>query len=240
MTQAERRDGVKFEIAAIELLERDVRLRLPFRFGVVTLTEAPQAFVRCRIRCADGREAEGAAAELLAPKWFDKNPALSNEDNFNQLRASLGSARETYLAGGASTAWRHFLAHTRPGLVAGYGPALIERAALDALCRAQGVSFYDALCQNLIGAEEFEGIDLPAVLAALKPAQKVAARHTVGLVDPITAVDVVEPVTDGLPQTLEEVGVGLGITRERVRQLESRALRELRMVAPGLEFYLRS
>jgi RNA polymerase primary sigma factor len=43
-----------------------------------------------------------------------------------------------------------------------------------------------------------------------------------------------------IPQTLEEVGVGLGITRERVRQLESRALRELRMVAPGLEFYLRT
>jgi RNA polymerase sigma factor (sigma-70 family) len=42
------------------------------------------------------------------------------------------------------------------------------------------------------------------------------------------------------PETLEEVGAGLGITRERVRQLESRALRELRMVAPGLEFYLRS
>ncbi|HVM68843.1 MAG TPA: sigma-70 family RNA polymerase sigma factor [Gaiellaceae bacterium] len=42
------------------------------------------------------------------------------------------------------------------------------------------------------------------------------------------------------PQTLEEVGAGLGITRERVRQLESRALRELRTVAPGLELYLRS
>jgi RNA polymerase sigma factor (sigma-70 family) len=42
------------------------------------------------------------------------------------------------------------------------------------------------------------------------------------------------------PQTLEEVGAGLGITRERVRQLESRALRELRMVAPDLELYLRS
>src|SRR5437588_4022647 len=42
------------------------------------------------------------------------------------------------------------------------------------------------------------------------------------------------------PQTLEEVGAGLGITRERVRQLESRALRELRTVAPDLEFYLRS
>src|SRR5437763_567222 len=42
------------------------------------------------------------------------------------------------------------------------------------------------------------------------------------------------------PQTLEEVGAGLGITRERVRQLESRALRELRLVAPHLELYLRS
>jgi len=40
------------------------------------------------------------------------------------------------------------------------------------------------------------------------------------------------------PQTLEEVGAGLGITRERVRQLESRALRELRAFAPDLELYL--
>jgi RNA polymerase primary sigma factor len=40
------------------------------------------------------------------------------------------------------------------------------------------------------------------------------------------------------PKTLEEVGEGLGITRERVRQLESRALRELRLFAPDLELYL--
>jgi RNA polymerase primary sigma factor len=42
------------------------------------------------------------------------------------------------------------------------------------------------------------------------------------------------------PQTLEEVGTQLGITRERVRQLETRALRELRLAAPGLEHYLRT
>jgi RNA polymerase primary sigma factor len=40
------------------------------------------------------------------------------------------------------------------------------------------------------------------------------------------------------PQTLEQVGIGLGITRERVRQLESRALRELRQAAPSLALYL--
>jgi RNA polymerase primary sigma factor len=42
------------------------------------------------------------------------------------------------------------------------------------------------------------------------------------------------------PQTLEEVGTDLGITRERVRQLETRALRELRASAPGLQLYLQS
>ena len=41
-------------------------------------------------------------------------------------------------------------------------------------------------------------------------------------------------------RTLEQVGVELGITRERVRQLETRALRELRTVAPALELYLKT
>src|SRR5215218_3827805 len=40
------------------------------------------------------------------------------------------------------------------------------------------------------------------------------------------------------PKTLEQVGEVLGITRERVRQLETRALRELRQSAPGLGLYL--
>jgi RNA polymerase primary sigma factor len=38
--------------------------------------------------------------------------------------------------------------------------------------------------------------------------------------------------------TLEEIGIELGVTRERIRQLESRALRELRIGAPDLELYL--
>jgi RNA polymerase primary sigma factor len=42
------------------------------------------------------------------------------------------------------------------------------------------------------------------------------------------------------PKTLEEVGTELGVTRERVRQLESRALRELQAAAPELRLYLRA
>ena len=47
-------------------------------------------------------------------------------------------------------------------------------------------------------------------------------------------------LTGQAPKTLEEVGSHLGVTRERVRQLESRALRELQSVAPELRLYLRA
>lgn len=155
-------DAPRFELAAIDLFERDVRLRMPFRFGVVTLTAAPQAFARVTITLADGRRAQGAAAELLAPKWFDKNPALSNEDNFEQLRTSLRLARDAYLGGGQAPAFGHFEMHYAAhvercagvglnALIAGYGPALIDRAVLDSLCRALKLPFYQAIRSNAAG-----------------------------------------------------------------------------------------
>ena len=98
MSHASGRNAPQFSIRAIELFERPVVLRLPFRFGVVTLTHCPQAFARVRIGLTGGREITGAAAEMMAPKWFDKNLALTNEDNFNQLRDVLTMAREAYLA----------------------------------------------------------------------------------------------------------------------------------------------
>jgi RNA polymerase primary sigma factor len=76
-------------------------------------------------------------------------------------------------------------------------------------------------------SERLRASELARALDQLNPRMRLVLAQRFGL--------------DGVaPKTLEEVGAGLGITRERVRQLESRALRELRSVAPGLEFYLRS
>jgi hypothetical protein len=209
-------DALQFRIGEIELYERPVRLRLPFRFGVVTLTECPQAFVRARVETADGRSRWGAAAELMAPKWFDKNLQLSNEDNFGQLRSVLRLAREAYLSDASpSSAFGHFARHHEAHqaasaakdfnpLLASYGPALLDRAVLDAVCRLAGVSFYDAVRSNIAGIG-FDGLDMDRFLAGLSPHADIEARHTVGLVDAITSQDPRDRVNDGLPETLEEV-----------------------------------
>jgi hypothetical protein len=212
-------------VREIQLLERDVRFRMPFRFGVVTLTGAPEAFLRVRIALEDGREGWGMAAEMLAPKWFDKDPKLSNEDNFDQLRSAVGVARDLYLAGGELDTAFGWFATRHPQqvaacaarglnpLVAGYGTALIDRAILDALLRLTGLSFFDGIRANLPGlhavdfAPETKGFDFAAFLSTLRPEERLNARHTVGMVDPITAADQTEDtrLNDGLPETLEEV-----------------------------------
>jgi L-alanine-DL-glutamate epimerase-like enolase superfamily enzyme len=217
----------EFRIVAIELYERPVALRIPFRFGAATVTHAPQAFVRTGILLGDGREACGAGAELMIPKWFDKSPQKSSTDNIDDLRRSLCFAASAYaMETRALTAFDHFAAHyatlMRGGAGAGlnpltsnYGPALIDRAILDALFRALGVSFAAAIRGNLPGINasltpDLAGFSIDRFVAGLTPPSTIAARHTVGLLDPIVAGDAAVRVSDGLPETLEEVIAAYG------------------------------
>jgi len=85
----------------------------------------------------------------------------------------------------------------------------------------------NSLAPHEQSAEQARGRELAGALEQLNPRMRRVVTLRFGL--------------DGEPpKTLEEVGSELGITRERVRQLETRALRELRLAAPGLEHYLRA
>ena len=215
-----------FRVIAIELYERPVALRIPFRFGAATVTHAPQAFVRARIRLSDtassGTEAQGAAAELMIPKWFDKSPEKSNAENVSDLRKAVANAADAYASEPSSrTAFGHATAHYGSLLAAGqalglnalasnYGPSLIDRAILDALCRALGVSFYVAIRGNAPGIDtsltpDLARFDLGRFLGGLGSLARIAARHTVGLLDPIETHHPSGNVGDGLPKTLEQV-----------------------------------
>lgn len=209
-------------LIAVDFFERPVVLRLPFRFGMVTLREAPQVFVRARIKLADGREGEGVAAELLVPKWFDKSPALTNEENLFQLRASLAMAKllltnaEPNTPFGLSAFVDPILHESAKspyfnGLVMSFGLALIDRAIIDALGRLEGASVFALVKNNRVGldaatATDLRGFDFDRMLASLAPAKSIQARHTVGLIDALTRAETAgKRIDDGLPESLEEV-----------------------------------
>jgi RNA polymerase primary sigma factor len=97
-----------------------------------------------------------------------------------------------------------------------------------------GESVYSDLIEDVnadlpeeLTAEVMRSRELADALEGLNPRMRLVIARRFGL--------------DGQPpRTLEQVGNELGITRERVRQLESRALRELRSQAPQLYLYLRT
>jgi len=215
-------DAPRFKVVALDLFERDVHLRLPFRFGAATINAAPQAFVRARIRADDGREATGWTAELMVPKWFDKNPQRTNVENIDDLRHALTLARDTYVSDrGSRSAFGHASLHYRTLLASGasaglnplivsFGGALADRAILDAMCRLHETSFAAAIRVNLPGldaslAPDLAHFPLDSFLAQLVPTPAIAARHTVGLLDPIRATEVGARPDDDLPVALDEV-----------------------------------
>ncbi|ALG74388.1 hypothetical protein VY88_19955 [Azospirillum thiophilum] len=192
----------RLRIRAIELYERPVRFVKPFRFGAVTVEAAPQSFVRALVALEGQREAWGAAAEMMMPKWFDKRPDRSPADTVDGLRRSLIEARDAYLSDSRlDTAFGHHAAFSptlEPKLAAAFGPAQIDKAVLDGLLRVLGLNAFQGLGANAAGldarlAPDLAGFGLDGFLNGLSPLPAVELRHTVGLLD----------AADALPALLE-------------------------------------
>lgn len=208
--------AVELRLRAVELFERPVGLRLPFRFGAATVTHCPQAFVRIEATVG-GRSVEGATAELMVPKWFDKNPALTHEQNFEQLRLALRLAREACLgAGVAMSPWafsercgREAIARGvalgLPRLAAQFGAALLDKAIADAALRSAGAPWTAGVRAGLLGDPWSPGLVLQAP-------GRVRLRHTVGLADRLRDDEPGPDPQDGLPATLESAIAAQGLT----------------------------
>lgn len=230
--------------------ERPVRFRMPFRFGAARVDGTSQAFVRVRIADEQGRVASGWSAEMMMPKWFDKNPELTAAENIDQLRTALRLGIEALMAAGTGTTFglhasvesAHHQACAEAGLnglIASFGLALADRAVVDALCRLEGVGAIAALRANRFGitaatAPDLAGFDLDGFLSAVPAAPRIAARHTVGLGDALATSEIERPLNDGMPESLEQVIAAYGHTYFKLKvsgRPEADALRLARIAA---------
>ncbi|MFT4708908.1 MAG: hypothetical protein ACI9D0_001836 [Bacteroidia bacterium] len=231
--RASRIKRMRVRIRDVSFGVSDCVTRLPFKFGMNTMTWAPTLTARVVLETEAG-EAVGHSADLLVPKWFEKDPKKSLEDDVTGLMASAVAAGELAKSGpGAGNSetvfelwWRMYngRVHGRPQaaadrLLRGFGVALVERAVIDAACRAGGVSFFDALKTDLLGVRpglvypELEDWSLAKSLPD-KPVDRVHLRHTVGLVDALRSTDLEpgEGPDDGLPEALEQDIEAFGLT----------------------------
>ena len=185
------------EVAAFERLMPFVR---PFRFGAVTVTSTPQAFVRAEVEVRGHGHAKGVAAEMMMPKWFDKNPVKSPAETVADLRASLARAAGAYAKRARTdTAFGHHCeiiagqnawakARDLPALTANFGPALVDKAVLDALLKALHIGLAGGLRRNATGLDarlttDLDDAEIADYLLNMHSSQSIAIRHTVGLLD---------------------------------------------------------
>ena len=224
-------------IKDIEFYVRAMRMRMPFKFGNVVADSLTALHVAMDLELGNGRQARGWAADMLSPKWFDKDPSKTMAEGIRDLvdgaRAAAAAYREAGRIGAtpfaiweagyeASRAWGR--ARGTNDLLASNGAALMERALIDGLGIALGQPYFALLQGNVLGLAlekihpELAGLELAAVLPAT-PLRSLYVRHTVGLVDPIrtAAIAPEERLDDGLPQSLEECLEGQGLRYFKIK-----------------------
>ena len=250
-------------IDSVSFRTRWMRTRFPFRYGIASMTELPHLFVLLR-GSVDGTACAGLAAEGLPPKWFTKDPETRFEEDLPAMVRVIRHAAD--LVTGCShdsvfALWERLHSEQAdwagsqgiPPLLAHLGTSLVERAAIDAFCRGNGITFARAVHDNRLGVE------LGAIhpeLAGSRPADwlpaplpSVVARHTVGLGDPLLREQIPgeERVADGLPHALADAAAAYGLTHFKIKvsgRLETDVARlhavaeVLEAASPGFRFTL--
>lgn len=83
----------------IEFLEavvkrHDIATRMPFKYGIATMTDVPHVFVSVKIH-VNGTESTRHSADHLPPKWFTKDPEAPVEREIADMEAVIMEAIET-------------------------------------------------------------------------------------------------------------------------------------------------
>jgi len=210
-----------------------VGARIPFRFGIAEMTELVHVVLFVTLDVG-GRRTVGIAADNLAPKWFTKNPATSYRDDTAEMIEVIESACATAVRCGRRESvfdlwhgvYREQDVENDRGvapLLAGFGVSLVERAAIDAFCRAEHISFAAAARSGALGLRlemlhaELAG-DSARELLPPRPLTSIRVRHTVGLSDALAEGDP-SPTRprDGLPASLEACIRRYGLRRFKVK-----------------------
>lgn len=222
-------------VRKVDLHVLNMHTRFPFKYGIASLVALPHLFVRVTVDI-DGQTEVGIAADGLPPKWFTKNPEAPFTEDLDEMLTvirqacqcaeNLGKATTVFdlwhRVYKAQATWANTTAY--PPLLWAFGVSLVERAVIDAFCRAKGVTFSEALHTNAFGIwlgdihGELKNKN-PADYLVKDPLNAILVRHTVGLADPLTdqEIDEADRIDDGLPHSLAANIETYGLTHLKIK-----------------------
>ncbi|MGK0188419.1 MAG: hypothetical protein ACI9R3_004215 [Verrucomicrobiales bacterium] len=235
---------MSYRIASVDLFMRETPSpRMDFFIGkgkaVFPKHLRALAEVRMELVGSDGQTRSfGCSADWPSVGWLDKREGLTAEQKLVGLLELVAFAADAYRSEGSAgfsspfglwhCCYRQILAEGRrrglEDLSSAFASSILERALIDAVCRAEGCSFLLALERDLF---QIRGGDVHASLSGIEgytslpsnPTTQLAVRHTVGLADPLTSDDLSaeDRVNDGEPETLEEYIRQDGLTHFKIK-----------------------
>ncbi|NLF70221.1 MAG: mandelate racemase/muconate lactonizing enzyme family protein [Candidatus Anammoximicrobium sp.] len=217
--------------------------RTPIKFGGRVVDDVVLLDVEVEVETRDGRRGTGFGSMPMGNAWAWPSQQVSSDDTLSAMVAlghRLGKLGDGYREAGhpleitrdlaaqyqaeAETVVREAsLAEPMPRLAQLVAASPLEAAIHDALGKTLQANSY-----NLLGAE-FVNQDLAHHLTAefageyldrytlREPKPEMPLYHLVGALDPLSDVDVKQPVGDGLPETLGQWILSDGLTHLKIK-----------------------
>jgi L-alanine-DL-glutamate epimerase-like enolase superfamily enzyme len=230
-------------VQSVELTTEDFHYRTPIRFGGVSLDRVTLLHAAVDIELGDGRVQRGTGSMPLGNAWAWPSPTLGYDETLGAMRAVADGVAAYYA--GCTVAGHpveithamepHFpavtetvmmerkLAEPIPPLVALVAASPIDAALHDAYAKALGLNAFRTLTAEFLRPDlgdllgpEFAGRRLNEFVRDT-PAATLPVYHLVGALDPLTPVDVTNPVGDGLPESLADWVRADGLTHLKIK-----------------------
>lgn len=214
-----------------------LKTRMPFRYGIATMTNLPMAFVFLKFQFGESQSScqWGFASDLLPPRWFKKDPGQPPDAEIAEMKSVLQQAIKTAEGLEAEVPFAFWdqlyrlqlewaQQNETPALLANFGSTFVERALLDAFARFHQEPLARLVHSGKLKIElgplhpKLDGLSAVDLLPK-KTLSRIHARHTIGFGDPLTEDEVTSEnrVADPLPQSLESAITRYGLSQFKVK-----------------------
>ncbi|MBM4069692.1 MAG: hypothetical protein FJ271_12180 [Planctomycetes bacterium] len=221
----------------------DFRYRTPIKFGGTALDRVTLLNVTCRVTTRGGKSSAGFGSMPLSNVWAFPSRTLTYDQTLAAMRAlseriakltasckDLGhpidltwSLEPEYIKAAAAVDVALALPEKIPVLATLVCASPFDAALHDACGKVHGLNCYHTYSPEFMNHDlehyfgaEFKGESLDRYVRRA-PQRRMPLYHLVGALDPLEHADVVKPVADGLPETLEEWIPFNGLTHIKIK-----------------------